>query len=310
MRLLPPHHPGPLLTQRPTDLSRGHPRCRFLVSTSTTSTRRTASRSHRGSARRWLMESFSPGTGPLCLGVRARRIRELHEAVPGPDEPAGPPGPDDAPPLPRRRLRRVPWTPRGASAFRRKLIEHAGLGEGPCVSWARTTGSRSGARALGRLREGDGRGGLRPSPRTSPRASQEAEMALTARQTSASANLMYVPQEHEPVLAAELIDVLDPQPGETFVDCTFGGGGHSRLIAERIGPEGELIAVDRDPTAEERWRELAADPPSKDPLPAWRLRRGPGGPARRGCPPGRDRLRPRNVLDAGRCVGARLLLLI
>ena len=88
-------------------------------------------------------------------------------------------------------------------------------------------------------------------------------MALTARQTSASANLMYVPQEHEPVLAAELIDVLDPQPGETFVDCTFGGGGHSRLIAERIGPEGELIAVDRDPTAEERWRELAADPPSK-----------------------------------------------
>ena len=64
-----------------------------------------------------------------------------------------------------------------------------------------------------------------------------------------SANLTYVPTEHEPVLATELIDVLDPQPGETFVDCTFGGGGHARLIAERIGSEGELIAVDRDPAS-------------------------------------------------------------
>ena len=49
-----------------------------------------------------------------------------------------------------------------------------------------------------------------------------------------SANLSYVPQEHEPVLAIELVDVLDPKPGETFVDCTFGGGGHARLISERI----------------------------------------------------------------------------
>src|SRR3954449_12411318 len=73
-----------------------------------------------------------------------------------------------------------------------------------------------------------------------------------------SANLSYVPQEHEPVLAIELIDVLDPRPGETFVDCTFGGGGHSRLISERIGSEGELIAVDRDPASEERWSVFAA----------------------------------------------------
>ena len=58
-----------------------------------------------------------------------------------------------------------------------------------------------------------------------------------------SANLTYVPRDHEPVLAEELIDVLDPRPGETFVDATFGGGGHAILIAERIGPEGELIAV-------------------------------------------------------------------
>ncbi len=80
---------------------------------------------------------------------------------------------------------------------------------------------------------------------------------------AASANLSYVPQDHEPVLAEELIDLLDPQPGETFVDCTFGGGGHARLIAERLGPEGELIAVDRDPASEERWREFATEVPSR-----------------------------------------------
>ena len=78
-----------------------------------------------------------------------------------------------------------------------------------------------------------------------------------------SANLTYVPKDHEPVLAEELIDLLDPRPGETFVDCTFGGGGHARLIAERLGSDGELIAVDRDPTAEDRWREFAAEAPSR-----------------------------------------------
>jgi 16S rRNA (cytosine1402-N4)-methyltransferase len=80
---------------------------------------------------------------------------------------------------------------------------------------------------------------------------------------AASANLSYVPKDHEPVLAEELIDLLDPRPGETFVDCTFGGGGHARLIAERLGAEGELIAVDRDPASEERWREFATDLPCR-----------------------------------------------
>ncbi|MEA2145744.1 MAG: rRNA (cytosine1402-N4)-methyltransferase [Solirubrobacteraceae bacterium] len=64
---------------------------------------------------------------------------------------------------------------------------------------------------------------------------------------------------HIPVLAGELIDLLDPRPGEIAVDCTFGGGGHARLIADRIGPAGTLIGIDRDPLAEERFAELAAD---------------------------------------------------
>jgi 16S rRNA (cytosine1402-N4)-methyltransferase len=80
---------------------------------------------------------------------------------------------------------------------------------------------------------------------------------------AASANLTYVPPEHDPVLAEELIDLLDPRPGETFVDCTFGGGGHARLIAERLRNGGELIAVDRDPASEARWREFAADLPCR-----------------------------------------------
>ncbi len=68
---------------------------------------------------------------------------------------------------------------------------------------------------------------------------------------------------HVPVLAGELIDLLDPQPGETAVDCTFGGGGHARLVADRLGPEGLLIAVDRDPIAEERFAALAGEVPCR-----------------------------------------------
>jgi 16S rRNA (cytosine1402-N4)-methyltransferase len=68
-------------------------------------------------------------------------------------------------------------------------------------------------------------------------------------------------QTHIPVLAGELIELLDPRPGETAVDCTFGGGGHARLVAERIGPSGTLIGIDRDPVAEDRFAELAAELP-------------------------------------------------
>ncbi len=64
---------------------------------------------------------------------------------------------------------------------------------------------------------------------------------------------------HIPVLAAEAIGLLDPQPGDTVVDCTFGAGGHSRLLADRIGAEGTLIALDRDPDAERHFDEFAAE---------------------------------------------------
>ncbi|MDQ6777551.1 MAG: 16S rRNA (cytosine(1402)-N(4))-methyltransferase RsmH [Actinomycetota bacterium] len=66
-------------------------------------------------------------------------------------------------------------------------------------------------------------------------------------------------QTHIPVLAGELIDLLDPREGDIAVDCTVGGGGHARLIADRIGPAGTLIGIDRDPLAEERFAELAGE---------------------------------------------------
>jgi 16S rRNA (cytosine1402-N4)-methyltransferase len=64
---------------------------------------------------------------------------------------------------------------------------------------------------------------------------------------------------HVPVLASELRELLDPQDGEAALDCTFGAGGHARLVAERLGPEGSLTCVDRDPEAEERFEALAPE---------------------------------------------------
>src|ERR671915_1132379 len=64
---------------------------------------------------------------------------------------------------------------------------------------------------------------------------------------------------HVPVLAGELIDLTSPAPGETAVDCTFGAGGHARLVADRLGPTGTLVCIDRDPVAQRHFDELAAE---------------------------------------------------
>ena len=68
---------------------------------------------------------------------------------------------------------------------------------------------------------------------------------------------------HVPVLAAELVELAEPRPGETAIDCTFGAGGHAELVAAKLGPEGLLIAIDRDPLAEERFAALAAEVPCR-----------------------------------------------
>jgi 16S rRNA (cytosine1402-N4)-methyltransferase len=73
--------------------------------------------------------------------------------------------------------------------------------------------------------------------------------------------LLDMPRAHVPVLAGELIEALDPQPGQVVVDCTIGAAGHARLVADRIGPTGTLIGIDRDPLAETAFAELAAEVP-------------------------------------------------
>ena len=55
--------------------------------------------------------------------------------------------------------------------------------------------------------------------------------------------------QHLPVLAREAPEALVSNPDGVFVDGTFGRGGHSRLILERLSPRGRLIAFDRDPEA-------------------------------------------------------------
>lgn len=54
---------------------------------------------------------------------------------------------------------------------------------------------------------------------------------------------------HVPVMAEEILRYLAPQPGETMLDATLGGGGHALLLAQALQPDGTLIGLDRDTEA-------------------------------------------------------------
>ena len=54
---------------------------------------------------------------------------------------------------------------------------------------------------------------------------------------------------HIPVLLSETLEGLNIQPDGIYVDCTFGGGGHSRAILSRLGAKGKLVAFDQDDDA-------------------------------------------------------------
>jgi len=58
---------------------------------------------------------------------------------------------------------------------------------------------------------------------------------------------------HQPVMLSEALDLLNVQPGGVYVDATFGGGGHTRGIAERGG---QVLALDQDPDAHKRAEKL------------------------------------------------------
>jgi 16S rRNA (cytosine1402-N4)-methyltransferase len=67
----------------------------------------------------------------------------------------------------------------------------------------------------------------------------------TGRQNLGETNSTY----HIPVMLKELVDALNIKPDGTYVDCTLGGGGHSREILSRLGGNGRLIAFDHDADA-------------------------------------------------------------
>ena len=65
--------------------------------------------------------------------------------------------------------------------------------------------------------------------------------------------------QHKTVLLEEAVDALNPQPDGVYVDGTFGRGGHSRAILARLGPNGRLIAFDKDPAAIAEGERLSAE---------------------------------------------------
>src|SRR4029077_9073722 len=85
----------------------------------------------------------------------------------------------------------------------------------------------------------------------------EAFVASSSTSPGNHGTLSVMPIEHKPVLAAELVELLAPRPGQVAVDCTFGAGGHARRVASILGLEGTLICIDRDPVAEERFERFS-----------------------------------------------------
>jgi 16S rRNA (cytosine1402-N4)-methyltransferase len=69
------------------------------------------------------------------------------------------------------------------------------------------------------------------------------------------------PSRHVAVLLDEVVQWLDPQPGQVIIDGTVGGGGHARALAQRIVPGGRVVGLDRDPSALRRIQADAGDLP-------------------------------------------------
>jgi 16S rRNA (cytosine1402-N4)-methyltransferase len=64
--------------------------------------------------------------------------------------------------------------------------------------------------------------------------------------------------EHVPVLAAEVAELLDLQPGDAVIDATFGAGGHAAALEHALGRDGSYTGIDRDPAAARHFQHFAA----------------------------------------------------
>lgn len=74
-------------------------------------------------------------------------------------------------------------------------------------------------------------------------------------------NFREAPKQHKPVLLEEVVKILSPRDGKTYLDCTFGGGGHTRRILESA--DCKVVSLDRDPAAIERAKAVSADYPNR-----------------------------------------------
>jgi 16S rRNA (cytosine1402-N4)-methyltransferase len=94
---------------------------------------------------------------------------------------------------------------------------------------------------------------------------------------------------HRPIMVAEILQILDPQPGELAVDCTLGYGGHATHLLGKIIPGGRLLGIDADPIelpkTEARLRQLGFGPE------VYHHRRADCGHSRRAAP-SRSRSKP------------------
>ena len=68
---------------------------------------------------------------------------------------------------------------------------------------------------------------------------------------------------HDPVLLNEILELMNLRPGAVVADCTLGRGGHARAIADRVAPDGVLLALDADPRNLEFARSQLAASPSR-----------------------------------------------
>lgn len=62
---------------------------------------------------------------------------------------------------------------------------------------------------------------------------------------------------HVSVLKEEVVELLDPQPGQNFIDATVNGGGHAKAILEKTAPNGKLLAIDLDGGVLEKFKQKA-----------------------------------------------------
>src|SRR6185437_12076105 len=209
----------------------------------TPSTQRTGSRFRRATAppslREWCWRC--PSTSSPTWACGARRSTSATPSAPWPSCRRSPPGSPSSSASSTAAPTTPSWTLPGASWFRAfsaitPSSARRSLSWGPATAWSCGTGPA----------------GTNTDRRCST-ASQRSPRALTI--------LLDMTATHIPVLADELLELLDPCPGQVAIDCTFGGGGHARMVAEQLGPEGTLVAIDRDPLAEERFLELAEEAP-------------------------------------------------